>query len=161
MNLTQKIKLKYTKLCEIIRFLIIGGIATLIDMFVMSLIIYFSNKSDFNNFIKVFIGNNSTSGLIIALASSIGFITGLIFNYIFSYKFVYTGDNSFAKTKKGFIVFTLLSFIGFLIHTIGMAIGYGILNINEWIIKIILTLVVLLFNYITRKKIIFNKKKAN
>jgi len=85
---------------------------------------------------------------------------GLLFNYVFSILLVFNKtDTTFAKTKKGFLVFTLLSLIGLLIHTLGMAVGYGILKINEWIIKIFLTIVVLIFNYISRKTIIFNKQK--
>ena len=81
---------------------------------------------------------------------------GLIFNYIFSIIFVFNKSNTdFAKTKKGFLAFSLLSLVGFIIHTLGMALGYGVLHINEWIIKIILTFVVLVFNYISRKKLIF------
>ena len=35
--------------------------------------------------------------------------------------------------------------------------GYDILNINEWVTKIIMTLIVLVYNYATRKLIIYKK----
>ena len=155
MNLIKKLEEKHPKFCEVIRFLIIGGTATLIDMFVMALVIYFSSKSSFNSFFDVFINKHSTSGFIVALASALGFVVGLIFNYIFSFKFVYKGNNDFAKTKKGFFFFTGLSLIGLLIQTIGVYIGYSVFNINEWIVKIIFVIIVLIFNYITRKIFIF------
>ena len=159
-----KIEEKYPKLYEIFKFLIVGGFATIIDMLSMALVLYIYKPSLYEyNFINTIIGDASPSNIATVVATGIGFILGLVFNYIFSIIFVFNRTNTnFAKTKKGFIVFTLLSFIGFLIHTIGMAIGYGVLNINEWLIKIILTFIVLIFNYISRKKIIFkNKKEGN
>ena len=130
-------------------------------MFTMALILYLFNLETYNyNFFYTLLGKGCPSTLSTIIATGTGFVFGLIFNYIFSILFVFSNTNtSFAKTKKGFITFSALSFIGFLIHTIGMAIGYGLLNLNEWIIKIFLTIIVLFFNYITRKKIIFNKIK--
>ena len=155
---------KYPALFEILKFLIVGGFATIIDMFVMALILYLHSPKLYDyNFINTIIGNQNPNSIITVIATGTGFIFGLIFNYLFSIIFVFNKSNTnFAKTKTGFLVFSILSCFGFIIHTIGMAIGYGILKINEWIIKISLTLLVLFFNYITRKKIIFkNKKEKN
>ena len=159
-KLLLKIEEKYPNLYEIFKFLIVGGLATIIDMLSMALVLYLYDPKLYNhNFLNTVIGDVSPNNLIAVIGTGVGFILGLVFNYIFSIIFVFNRTNTdFAKTKTGFVIFTLLSSIGFLIHTVGMAIGYGLLNINEWIIKIILTLVVLVFNYITRKKIIFKNK---
>ena len=159
--LISKIEKKYPNLYEIFKFLLVGGLATIIDMLTMALFLYISNPELYNhNLINTVTGNESPSNLIAVLATVLGFIAGLLFNYILSIVFVFSNKNTdFAKTKKGFISFSLLSLIGFLIHTLGMLIGYGYLKINEWLIKIFLTLIVLLFNYITRKKFIFTQKK--
>ena len=160
-KLLNNIEKKYPQLYEIFKFIIVGGFATIIDMLTMALVLYLSSPKAYNyNFINTIISKGNPPYLIAIISTGVGFLCGLIFNYIFSIIFAFNkSDTSFAKTKKGFIVFALLSFVGFLIHTIGMAIGFGILKINEWIIKILLTFVVLFFNYITRKKIIFKKKK--
>lgn len=152
---------KYPKLYEIFKFIIVGGFATVIDMLTMAIVLYIANPKIYDyNFINTVLGDANPSNTITIIATGVGFLFGLIFNYIFSIIFVFTQTNTdFAKTKKGFVAFTLLSLIGFLIHTFGMAIGYGILKINEWIVKIVLTFAVLIFNYITRKKLIFNKQK--
>ena len=152
---------KYPRLYELFKFLLIGGLATIIDMLTMALILYTSNPKLYNhNFINTIISDANPNDTIAVIATGTGFIFGLIFNYIFSVLFVFKGKNTaFAKSKKGFLSFSLLSFVGFSIHTIGMAIGYGILNINEWIIKIFLTVLVLFFNYITRKEIVFKEKQ--
>ena len=149
---------KYPNLYEIFKFLIVGGLATIIDMLTMALFLYISNPKLYNyNLINTVVGDANPNKTIATIATGLGFIFGLLFNYIFSILFVFTKrSTTFAKTKKGFAAFSALSFIGFLIHTIGMYIGYGLLSINEWIIKIFLTFVVLIFNYITRKKIIYS-----
>lgn len=159
-NWLLKIEQKYPRLYEIFKFLLVGGLATIIDMLVMALVLYLHSPSLYNyNFINTVISNASPSSLIAIIATGAGFLMGLIFNYIFSIIFVFsTSNTTFAKSKTGFIVFSLLSLVGFFIHTVGMAIGYGILKINEWIIKITLTFVVLIFNYVSRKKIIFKSK---
>jgi putative flippase GtrA len=77
--------------------------------------------------------------------------------------FVFTGhgnSSAFAKTFRGMMAFCILACIGLAIHTVGMYLGYRIIGINEWVVKIILTIVVLGFNYFTRKKFIFGNEKV-
>ena len=152
---------KYPTLYELFKFLLIGGLATIIDMITMALFLYLTNPSIYKySFFNTIIGNASPNEILVTISTALGFIAGLLFNYLFPIIFVFTSSNTtFAKTKKGFLAFSLLSFIGLMIHTLGMAIGYGLLNINEWVIKIFLTFVVLIFNYITRKKLIFKKER--
>jgi len=144
---------------EIIRFLITGGTATLIDFFVMSMFIFITYNNLFDSFVDVFLhGKQIAPTFIVVIGTGLGFIVSLIFNYILSCAFVFKNGKT-AQNKKGFIVFALLSLVGLFIHLLGMYIGYDLLRINEWIIKIVLTLVVLVFNYITRKKFIFKDVK--
>lgn len=159
-NFILKLEKEHPKLLEIFRFLLIGGFATLIDMCVMALIIYLPNAHLFDNKLyNVFLYKNAVSGVAVAIANVCGFICGLIFNYIFSLIFVYKGDNSSAKTGRGFLGFALLSLAGLIIQTAGVYVGYELLKINEWIVKIIFVFIVLIFNYITRKKFIFSGKQ--
>ncbi len=152
-----RMRQKYPRFMEIIRFLIIGGIATLIDMAVMFMITYLPYRNSYTSIFDAVI-NPITPTWLIVISTAIGFLVGLIFNYIFSIIYVYLGDNSKAKTPKALLKFTVLSAIGLLIQTLGMYLLNGLLNINEWIIKIVLVVVVLVFNYITRKKFIFNNR---
>jgi putative flippase GtrA len=141
--------------------LVVGGFATVIDMLTMAIILYLFNPKLYEyNLINTIFSNSSPSNIATIVGTGTGFILGLVFNYFLSIAFVFNKTNTdFAKTKTGFISFAALSAIGLLIHTVGMALGYGILKINEWLIKIFLTLVVLVFNYTTRKKIIFKGEK--
>lgn len=154
-----KFEKDYPKFSEFLRFLIIGSIATIIDMFVMGVIMFLGNKSAYSSIVDVFfgVGNNADTTLIV-LSTAIGFVVGLIVNYYASIYYVYQGENNYAKTKNGFVMFAWLSTIGLIIQTVGMYIGYSIFSINEWLVKIILVCVVLLFNYITRKIFIFKSK---
>ena len=146
---------------EIFRFLIVGGFATIIDFLAMSLFIYATQSAKFEHFLDVFLhGKAIASSWAVIVGTIVGFICGLIFNYILSCCFVFD-NNKFARTKKGFWVFTALSAVGLAIHALGMYLGYSLLGINEWIVKIVLTLVVLAFNYITRKRIIFKEQIAD
>lgn len=153
-KLIQKFNSKYPRLAEIIRFLIIGGLATVIDFLAMGITLYCFEPSLYPHFYNVWIGGGAPSTLATIIGTAIGFIVGLVFNYIFSIIFVFQ-DKGNSKTTKGFIIFTLLSIGGLLIHIIGMYIGYNLIGINEWILKIIFTIIVLIYNYITRKVIIF------
>lgn len=149
---------KYPKICEIIRFLVVGGFATIIDMFIMGIVLYIFNQELYNNsFTNVFIMGGQVSSVLVVLATAIGFIVGLVFNYIFSIVYVYDGNYLCAKTKKGFIIFAILSSIGLGIQSLGMFIGYSLIGLNEWIVKVVLVFVVLVFNYISRKLFVFNK----
>ena len=144
---------------EIMRFLIVGGLATVLDYLVMSAVIYLSNASLFEyHFFEVFFGNQNPTTLSVVFGTALGFLSGLIFNYIFSIVFVFK-ETKKAKTPKGAVAFSLLALMGLGIHILGMYLFYDLLGLNEWVIKIILTIVVLIFNYLTRKFLIFKGEK--
>ncbi len=156
-KLIQNFTKKHPRLSEIIRFLIVGGLATIVDFFAMGVTIYCFAPQLYPHLYNVWVGGKNPSTMATIVGTGIGFIAGLIFNYIFSIIFVFH-EKGQSRSAKGFILFTLLSLGGLLIHIIGMYLGYDLLNINEWIIKIVLTIVVLIYNYITRKIFIFKAK---
>ena len=95
--------IKNTK--EIFRFLITGCIATAIDFFVMSMFIYLTSHSLFNGFIDVFLhGKQIAPTYIVIIATGLGFVISLIFNYILSCFYVFNNTKK-AKTKQGFMLF--------------------------------------------------------
>lgn len=145
-------------LYEIIRFVIIGGLATVIDMFFMGVTLYIFQPANYPSFLNVFYGATiSPSTISTIIGTGVGFIIGLIFNYIFSIIFVF-GNKGNSKSTKGFFLFAFLSAIGLGLHMVGMFLGFNLLGINEWIVKIVMTLIVLVYNYITRKIFIFKDK---
>lgn len=149
---------KHKTLAEIARFVIVGGVATIIDFLCMSLFIYVFNLKAYNyNLINVFFSKGNASAWSVVVGTGVGFTISLGFNYLLSILFVFQNNNKFARTAKGAVAFTVLALVGLGIHTLFMYIGYDLLHINEWIVKIFLTIVVMVFNYITRKKLIFKE----
>ncbi len=152
---------KHEKLCEIARFIIVGGIATIIDMFVMGVVLYLFEPELYPKFYNVWIGKvGDPKTIATVIGTGVGFGISLIFNYVLSVIFVYE-DKGNSKTVKGAVMFAVFSTIGLLLNMAGMWLGYDVLKINEWIVKIIMTLVVLVYNYITRKLFIFKKDNQN
>lgn len=147
----------HKKLCEIIRFVIVGGIATVIDYLVMGIVLYLFNPSLYPHFYNVWIGKiGEPTVLATIVGTGLGFCVSLVANYLLSVFFVYEEKGN-SKSAKGVLLFVVLSVIGLLINMLGMWIGYDLCHINEWITKIIMTLLVLVYNYVTRKLFIFKE----
>ncbi len=139
---------------EIMRFVLVGGLATVIDFFVMGLTLYLLDSSIYPHFYNVFFGGGTPTNLNSAIGTGMGFLFGLAANYLLSIIFVFN-EKGKSKTVKGAIKFTIFSVIGLIIHEVGMLVLFGKLKINEWIVKIAMTIVVLIYNYLTRKIFIF------
>lgn len=146
------------KLAEILRFCIVGGVATIVDFVAMGITLYIFDPSLYPNFFNVFYGGGTPTVLASCVGTGVGFIVGLVVNYLLSVLFVFDEKGS-SKTLHGFIVFALLSVGGLAINVVGMYLFVDLAGWNEWLIKIMLTLIVLVYNYITRKLIIFRKDK--
>lgn len=127
-----KIESKTKKLLiQIFRFGIVGGLAFVIDYLGLILcreLFHFS----------------------ILVSSAIAFTISVIFNYILSIVWVF--DVNKEKDKKtNFVIFIVLSIVGLIITEIIMYIGTDLMNIHYLIVKIVATLIVMVFNFITRK----------
>lgn len=148
----------HPKLYEIIRFVLVGGLATIIDFLCMSLFIYVCNASIYNNIIEVFLSNTQATTWSVVVGTGVGFVISLVVNYILSLLFVFRVDNQNAKTTKGIILFLILSLVSLGIQTLLMYLGYDILRLNKWLLKVIITIITMIFNYLTRKKLVFVNK---
>lgn len=156
----KKLAVKHPTLFEVMRFLITGAIATLVEMLVMGVIIFVVDPSLYDhNFLNVFVYGKLARTWLVVIASAVGFLVGLVINYFMSTFYVYKGENRFSKTLRGILLFGLLSTIGLAIQSLGMLLLYGTLHFNEWLAKIILVIIVIAFNYITRKTLIYNDKR--
>lgn len=116
---------------QIIKFGIVGGLAFLIDYGIMVLC-----KEVFKFDVLV--------------AAGFGFTVSVIFNYIASVKWVFNVNENNSKSKQ-FITFIIFSIIGLIITEIIMYIGTDIMKISYLIVKVWATLIVMVFNFITRK----------
>lgn len=135
---------------EIFRFAIVGLVAAVFD-FALSYIVQFIFFSDNDAFYVTFV------------ATSCGFIIGVIINYLMSTFMVYKASKTkTGKTLKGILLFLGLAVIGLFI---GIGIQYflydflflskGITFFSYPIDFIIRTLIVMVYNYISRKILIY------
>ena len=147
-------------LSEIFRFLLVGGLATLVDFIIYELcrFVIFSEVSNNINLV---------------LATSLGFIFGNIVNYILSIVFVFKGakEDKNTQTFKSFMIFTIIGVIGLGIKVGVQTGGNYIMNLMftansnffiwfiDTFIYCVATLIVLVWNYIGRKIFIFKGDK--
>lgn len=163
----------YSNKKEILRFIIVGVIATIFD-YVTKILVTSAIGDKLSDNYKTLIGY------------ACGFIVSVIVNYILSTFFVFKNveDKNKSKSFKSMILFFIFSFIGFLL---GLGIFYGcfylfkIWNIDIMsfsifkfyesitnpefylytLVFVIQTLIVLVFNYTTRKKFIYIAPKSD
>lgn len=138
------------------RFVFVGGLATVIDFLVMGITLYACDPSLYPHFYNAFFRGGEPALYAKMLGTGLGFLFGLISNYVLSVFFVFNEKGN-SRSAKGFIIFAIFSAIGLGIHLLGMWFFSGVLSINEWIVKILMTAVVLVYNYLTRRIFIFKK----
>ena len=147
---------------EFLRYVVVGGIAFIVDF--GSLYVF-----------KEYVFHNLSYG--IYLSTAIGFILGLIVNYVLSLKFVFTQakDQGKGRDTKSFAIFAIIGIIGLGLTELGMylgcdllkpqldnsltyigsLVGYDFVKYGYLLVKCFVTAVVLLWNYAGRKIIIF------
>ena len=126
-------KLKKNKLfMQIFRFGIVGFTAFFIDYGIMVI-------------------SKELLGFNILISAALGFVVSVIFNYIASIK-CFFDVNKEKDEKRNFLLFILFSIIGLILTEIIMYIGTDVIKISYLIVKIIATAIVMIFNFITRKK---------
>ena len=120
--------------------MIVGGSAFLIDIGVMYI---------FKEYIF--------QGRFLYLAVFIGYMVGLIYNFFFSCKYVF--ENGFTKIKNkemsSFVIFTIIGILGLLLTELLMKLFVDIIQIYYILSKIFTAAIVMFWNYIARKIIIF------
>lgn len=122
---------------QIIKFGMVGGLCFLIDYGVM---IFLTEIFNINYLIS----------------SGISFTVSVIVNYILSMQFVFETEKDDSAMKK-FIIFVVLSVIGLIINQILMWILVDKIGIFYMISKIGATVIVMVYNFITRKLILEKK----
>ena len=145
---------------EIFRFLLVGGCATLVDYAVAYLFYHWLLS-------PALIGNTWS----IIISTAFGFAAGLTINWLLSITFVYKSltNEKESKSGKSFLLFTLIGLIGLGLTELGMYFGVTLLPeivlfksatfLSEqwkwWICKVVMTAIVLVWNYLARKLLIF------
>lgn len=119
-------------LVQIFKFGIVGVVATLIDFIFLYL---FKELGHFP----------------ILLSNTLSFTISVLYNYWASLTFVFDVDTKKSKTKN-FIIFIICSILGLLLNNMIVWITTEKIHIYYMISKVIATIFVMIFNFITRKK---------
>ncbi len=142
---------------EIARFLLVGGIATVVDFCVMALVQFLLEPTLYPTFFAIFTAK--ATGYVYIVGTASGFLVGLVVNYLLSVLFVFN-EKGKSKTLYGFLTFALLSLVGLLAHVGGMYLFNNVLGVNAWVVKLSLTLVVLVYNYLSKRFLLFKREKT-
>lgn len=135
---------------EVFRFLIVGLIAAVFDFLLCYIFQFIIFKGNENVYVTV-------------ISTIMGFLIGVVINYLLSTYMVYKKtDNKKAKNVKGMIIFLLLAVIGLLLGIAIQALFYDLLFVKKGvsffsypITFIFRTFVVMVYNYISRKLILY------
>ena len=128
---------------EFFRYAVVGGIAFLADYGTLFL------------FQELILTGGTPWELFISTAA--GFIVGLIVNYVLSLTFVFRrkDNRGSGKSVAAFLIFTVVGVIG--LTELIMYLGTELLHISYLIVKIAAA-IVLVWNYVGRKVLIFDRK---
>lgn len=117
---------------QVMKFGVVGVIAFCIDYGIMVLLT------------EVF-------GVWYLLSSVISFSISTVFNYLASMRYVFRHKQGMSRRKE-FLIFVVLSVIGLGINSLVMWAGQSGLNISYLVVKFFATAVVMVWNFVTRKK---------
>ncbi|MBQ8291822.1 MAG: GtrA family protein [Clostridia bacterium] len=150
---------------EICRFLLVGGIATLVDYAVFWL---------FDAVIFPIGISAAWDTLFLVLSTALGFCAGLTVNWILSVRVVFLSvkDDKTTRSKKAFAVFALIGVIGLALTELGVVLLVSVLPEirlfgavalfgtawEKWLAKAIMTCLILVWNYLGRKLFVFKTK---
>jgi putative flippase GtrA len=118
-------------LIKIFKFVIVGGIATLISGIVFFICDHFFKMP-------------------VLLSNTIAFIISVIYNFWASVKWVFEVDKN-KKKYAVFIEFIVLAILGYILTQILLWLTADILKWNHMVSWLIATIIVMVFNFITRK----------
>lgn len=85
------------------------------------------------------------------LSATISFTVSVVFNYLASMRYVFSHKEGMSRRRE-FIIFVVLSVIGLGINDALMWLGTDLIGIDYRITKIAATAVVMVWNFVTRKK---------
>lgn len=117
---------------QLVKFGIVGVIAFLIDYGLM-----------------VFL--TEVCGIDYLISATCSFVVSVTFNYLASMRYVFKHKEGMSRRREC-IIFIALSVMGLGINDVVMWVGTGLCSISYLITKIVATAVVMVWNFVTRKK---------
>ena len=136
----------YKKYDEIINYLIFGVLTTVVTIITYAI------------FTNTFL--SSKSALDIQIANVLSWIIAVTFAYLTNRKYVFKSKAQGSKRIKEIINFFLARISSLIVEMLFMYVTVTVLSYNDFICKIIAQAIVIIFNYVCSKLIIF-KRVAN
>lgn len=118
-------------LAQIMKFGVVGVIATVIDFGVMI-------------FLTEVFGINPVA------SATVSFTVSVIFNYLASMRYVFSHREGMSRQRE-FAIFIVLSIIGLVINDALMWVGTEMTPVDYRIVKVLATAVVMVWNFVSRK----------
>lgn len=118
-------------LAQIMKFGVVGVIATVIDFGVM---IFLTEVFDINP----------------VASATVSFTVSVIFNYLASMRYVFSHREGMSRQRE-FVIFIVLSVIGLVINDALMWVGTEMTPVDYRIVKVLATAVVMVWNFVSRK----------
>ena len=84
------------------------------------------------------------------ISTTVSFIISVVFNYFASMRFVFKRKDDMSRRRE-FVIFVILSVIGLVINDVFMWLMVDFLFIDYRISKIVVTFIVAVWNFVTRK----------
>lgn len=84
------------------------------------------------------------------ISATISFTVSVVFNYVASMRYVFAHKEGLSRQRE-FVIFVVLSVIGLAINNVCLWIGVDLLGIDYRISKIVVTAIVMVWNFVTRK----------
>ena len=135
----------YKKYDEIINYLIFGVLTTVVTIITYAI------------FTNTFL--SSKSALDIQIANVLSWIIAVTFAYLTNRKYVFKSKAQGSKRIKEIINFFLARISSLLVEMLFMYVTVTVLSYNDFICKIIAQAIVIVFNYVCSKLIIFKKEE--
>lgn len=141
----EKIKALWIKYEEIISYLIVGGLTTVVSWGAMFLV----NWVAFGNPLYPTAFQN-------AVLSVVNWTAGVIFAYFTNRRFVFKSHESMLKEAPKFV----LSRVSTLLLDLVIRQVFGALGVNVYVTTIVSAVLVIIANYVFSKLFVFNKKES-
>ena len=135
----------YKKYDEIINYLIFGALTTVVTIITYAI------------FTSTFL--SAKTALDIQIANVLSWIIAVTFAYLTNRKFVFKSKVQGTKRAKEIINFFLARISSLIIEMLFMNVTVTLLSYNDLICKVIAQVIVIVFNYICSKLIIFKKEE--
>lgn len=144
-------KTKSSGLVQFIKYCFVGGIATVFDTGLYTAFMWVFDKTAMNVNLATFI------------AEAIGFVAGLVVNFILSKMFVFTGEAKVKSQKAEFLAYAVIGLVGLLLTYLLLLLFNKFIVIaflGKWNVvfnKLLATGIVLVYNYLAREFFVYKK----